>query len=918
MANNTSVMDDFKTPDRKPSSSDRGQPKVTSSVDSERKISKPATVTPAESTITREPVKAAPPTLQITSSVESPEDKHVRFDKKKHEQEVAETPEAKNRRGAVSRRGGRSGSPGRPGTDMESTVLEFKTFRSPQRKREESDNVPSLCSSSSAEKEKERPSKAKAKDAKDTNSEEQSKPASISCDANMNQTSPLGEGTEKSGAAKSKPTKSEKSEGKKNNVTFSPVPPTKENVVVRTPTRTPTKGNFQTLPNLDDATLRSPGGFFLSPQPGTPSYRALQEAGSFDTTEMGKDSKKDKIDEDGKPAPMRSPKTPKSPRTPRREDRDRFIATPTDFAADYGKHPNSSSFDSSNVLAWLQSPTSNGLFSPGGFASMLNTPRGAPRTPRTPTVSTSFFFSDVAGLPRSGDYTISPKPGENGKRGGRGYSNIICISPLASSKTKNGTSHTPPAINYRDMFASPEGRAQNLSFLGDSPAKGLKARGTARSANRDPSLDAVHLAERDLMEDEDLSVLLQLASNTPSRTAAGERPATVSGSDGTHVFRPPKSGSGDENLPSLQLPIIGGRDNQEKGARLARKTHSRDHGDPAEGYRMHPEDAAKAGYAKGKKMSDKTGDKRKDGHSSDGMKKPIKQGSLHPPRPPYPLPHPYEAHPGGYYMPPGMPHGGNMRVVVGGPPPPPRGKTSGSPNRPPHGPRPPYPMGPSDPNYPPPPYPPPPGHYHHPGVPPHHMHPHYGHYPPHHHPPPPRAHMPLYGAQHPPGKGKAPKKLPKAPKPGTKRPLSTTLQKGSSKKKKPSPPKKKNKSPQLTDKVERQKAAATIQAVNAASGGKNDKAAALAAAILRGVTMRPSGKWQAQLYFAGKSRYIGVFDTREKAALAYEIAREKLKSEKSNAEGGQLSPKATEAAVTLARKAAFEGVNERDPRLAAK
>lgn len=94
----------------------------------------------------------------------------------------------------------------------------------------------------------------------------------------------------------------------------------------------------------------------------------------------------------------------------------------------------------------------------------------------------------------------------------------------------------------------------------------------------------------------------------------------------------------------------------------------------------------------------------------------------------------------------------------------------------------------------------------------------------------------------------------------------------------------------------------------------NDKAAALAAAILRGVTMRPSGKWQAQLYFAGKSRYIGVFDTREKAALAYEIARERLKSEK-NAEGGALTPKQTEAAVNAARKAAFEGVNERDPRV---
>ena len=86
--------------------------------------------------------------------------------------------------------------------------------------------------------------------------------------------------------------------------------------------------------------------------------------------------------------------------------------------------------------------------------------------------------------------------------------------------------------------------------------------------------------------------------------------------------------------------------------------------------------------------------------------------------------------------------------------------------------------------------------------------------------------------------------------------------------------------------VDRQKTIDTIQNLNAAAGGKNDKAAALAAAILRGVTMRPSGKWQAQLYYAGKSRYIGVFDTREKAALAYEIAREKLKSGSAGGLGG--------------------------------
>lgn len=47
--------------------------------------------------------------------------------------------------------------------------------------------------------------------------------------------------------------------------------------------------------------------------------------------------------------------------------------------------------------------------------------------------------------------------------------------------------------------------------------------------------------------------------------------------------------------------------------------------------------------------------------------------------------------------------------------------------------------------------------------------------------------------------------------------------------------------------------------------------------ILRGITMRPSGKWQAQLYFAGKSRYIGVFDSREEAALAFNLVRSRLR-----------------------------------------
>lgn len=125
-------------------------------------------------------------------------------------------------------------------------------------------------------------------------------------------------------------------------------------------------------------------------------------------------------------------------------------------------------------------------------------------------------------------------------------------------------------------------------------------------------------------------------------------------------------------------------------------------------------------------------------------------------------------------------------------------------------------------------------------------------------------------------------------------------------------------SPTMNNPAERQKTAAAIAAMNAAAGHKNDKAAALASAIMRGVTMRPSGKWQAQLYYAGKSRYIGVFDTREKAALAYEIAREKLKTDKSPSDQSAQSVQETEANVNAARKAAFEGVNEKDPRITGK
>ena len=495
------------------------------------------------------------------------------------------------------------------------------------------------------------------------------------------------------------------------------------------------------------------------------------------------------------------------------------------------------------------------------MGSLMNTPRGAgaaPRTPRTPTVSTSFFFSDVAGLPQSGEFA-SPKPGgEAGKRGGsqRGYSNIICISPLASSKTKNGSAHqanTP--INYKDVFSSPAERnnAKGLPMLGDSPAKGAR-RGLPRSASRDPSLDAVHMAERDLMEDEDLSVLLQLASNTPR--PIGERLPTVSTSDGTHVFRSPtlqKTGGTDENLPSLQLPVIGGREGQGNGTKLTRKTHSRDHGDASDRYNPTLSMRSNSG-GYGKSNDNKNGNAKRKSSADEARKVGKKTSMSHPPLT-YSMAPPGYPHPGTdipYYqpMPPGMPPGGSMRVVVGGHPPP--RPNAGSPQR--ASPHRAYPMGPGDPNYPPPPY------YLHPGVPPPHMapHPHYSHYPPPHHRPPP-PHMPMYGAQHPPlNKSKVVAKKAKPTKPGlklgVKRPSPTNTPKTGSatkKQKKASPssaPKKKNKSPQLTERGDRQKAAAAIQACNTASGGKNDRAAALAAAILRGVTMRPSGKWVSGRY----------------------------------------------------------------------
>lgn len=134
-------------------------------------------------------------------------------------------------------------------------------------------------------------------------------------------------------------------------------------------------------------------------------------------------------------------------------------------------------------------------------------------------MGTSFFFSDIASLPRNAE--LSPKgEGAAAKRGGANgpqgvYSSMICISPL-SSKRIRGAAQPETPINYHDVFASPrvptDARPNSLPFLGDTPNK---------RARKDSNLDA-DMAERDLSEDEDISALLQLAShNTPGGAREG-------------------------------------------------------------------------------------------------------------------------------------------------------------------------------------------------------------------------------------------------------------------------------------------------------------------------------------------------------------------------------------------------------------
>lgn len=304
----TEIVKEFVTPDRGSQSKSLGKQKG-GAMERVEMSKQAATVTPAESS--REETKATAdrdvsPLAVASRQLESPEDRKVRFDKTKKVESLSDSPSSTDsQRGLVSRRGGRISSPGRVAntSPKKETVLEFKAFSSP--KQDTNDSVPSLSSDASPKK---------------------STPAAYTA-------------IEKA-ATSTTP--------KKGNVTFSPVPPP------RTPVRSPAAAaggsRFQSLPTLDDDALRSPGSFFLSPN--TPSSRTSKSEGPLDKALTEKENSVK--EEDLKPAArqvMRSPKTPRSPRTPKRDDRERFLATPTDFATDYGKHTNSGSFDQSNGMS---------------------------------------------------------------------------------------------------------------------------------------------------------------------------------------------------------------------------------------------------------------------------------------------------------------------------------------------------------------------------------------------------------------------------------------------------------------------------------------------------------------------------------------------------------------------------------------
>eukprot|EP00581_Thalassiosira_minuscula_P016847 CAMPEP_0183732530 /NCGR_PEP_ID=MMETSP0737-20130205/38657_1 /TAXON_ID=385413 /ORGANISM="Thalassiosira miniscula, Strain CCMP1093" /LENGTH=934 /DNA_ID=CAMNT_0025965559 /DNA_START=410 /DNA_END=3214 /DNA_ORIENTATION=- len=596
--------------------------------------------------------------------------------------------------------------------------------------------------------------------------------------------------------------------------------------------------------------------------------------------------------------------------------------TPTNFASDFGKgHKKEGSLNAmDNVFAWLQSPGGQSLFSPGGSLSLsvTNTPRGmygfcgtktptsgAPKLAPSPSRLHRDHAHLFAELEAGGDLGVNTPKVRDADR------SMICISPLASKRSgkgKNGAGgttlagvpDTPMSINFSEVFASPRLPTPRLSRSMTAPAGMLAVKkedglSTSEGHMASPVTSALHTAERDINLDDDLNALLQLAETT----TPGGRPMTFMSPLLSNSLRRVTNGDGmvrNGVAPpsSLQLPIISGSsltDGSSPQTKLTRKGSSsgRNISPPQLAIRSSSSSSALDRSSPVKSSLKKKSKKRKSPTPTTSS-----PDQHQPQRPGYPYPnmahyrHPHAPPPNhGYYQYSGY---------------------SG-----------------------------------HPGG----THPlHQYSYPSTGHPAPQQHYA--YSEQTKAGKAAATKSSSPTTvspaKPSRKKSKSTkkrsksssTQSKASNKSPTKAPDAIKSKSSRpatpsgtgkrvrkssakaagaskkaktaVCDPADKERISAAIYAVNTVYGDGTEKEKKLAEATLRGVTMRPSKKWQAQLYYAGKSRYIGVFDSKEKASLAYEIAREVLKTDKG--EDGPANAEETDRNVALARKAAFAGVNE--------
>ena len=334
------------------------------------------------------------------------------------------------------------------------------------------------------------------------------------------------------------------------------------------------------------------------------------------------------------------------------------------------------------MFAWLQSPGGQGLFSPGGglnSLSVTNTPRGmygftgpAGSTSKTGPSAAAAAASGFAGprllAPSSSNHPFYAAEleaggdvGVNTPKISDAQRSMICISPLASKKSKQkqnggamGAPETPMSINFSEVFATPRLPTPRLSAR-----RMADTAGGENDVHASPVASALNAAERDVDLDEDLNALLQLAGTT----TPGGRPTTLT------TFMSPLLTSGlqrvtdvksEQNEPpsSLQLPIISGSsfgEFKEPSRQGMRRNGSHRSGMPSPPQLTIRSTSSPGSMSQAKTSLKKKSKKRK---SPTNVGSPDQPQQQHPgyaqgsPMTHYPHPHPSHAHQG-YYQHPG-------------------------------------------------------------------------------------------------------------------------------------------------------------------------------------------------------------------------------------------------------------------------